>query len=86
VGEQANGPVAGPVSERVGLLLGLGLGKVELQDGVTGGGAVGDLPVLEGRLDLERPLLRALLDQPRERVEPGRAAGLLAPPPQLVRN
>jgi hypothetical protein len=85
VREQADGSVSIPVGERVRLVLALGLGEVDLENGPravrhTHRRDVGDVAWLKGRLEVERPALGALRDEPREPLEPGGAPRLFSPP------
>ena len=74
--DEPNSASAAPCLERVGLVIGLDVRQgVQLENDVTGG----DHQRVRGRdrlLEIERPLLRALGDQARQRFEP---VGLVAP-------
>jgi len=69
--EQSDRSVAVPDRERVGLVVTLPVGPLDLQDNVAGGDDVRDVAARERLLELEIPLLGALLDEPRELCFPG---------------
>lgn len=71
VSEQAHCSVAVPELERCGLVLALPVRPLDLQHGVAGGEDNRDVAAGERLLQLEPPLLRALLDEPREPLLPG---------------
>jgi hypothetical protein len=88
---QAHRALTMPVHERIGLVGGLFLRKVELEHGLTsvrerGGHGQRHVTLPEGLAETERPLLRTVLCEPRQRLQPGSAAGAIAPPAQLLGN
>jgi hypothetical protein len=73
------------VGERVGLVLALLVGKVDLQNGVAGRDDERDLSV-ERTLEAERPPGRQVLDDGWEPIEPLAPLRLLPPPGEAVRK
>jgi hypothetical protein len=70
-GQEAYGPVAVPPLERVSLVLAFAMRPLDLEDCVPGRDDVRDEPACERLLELELPLRRAPLDEPREALLPG---------------
>ena len=68
--QQLHGAVSLPDVERVRLVIALAMRPLDLQDHVPGGHDVRYEPAFERLLELELPLRRALLDQPREALLP----------------
>jgi hypothetical protein len=71
VSEQAHGAVPLPGGERLGLVLALPVRELELQDQVPGRHGDGRVRIRKRLLELERPLIAALLEQPGQPLEPG---------------
>jgi hypothetical protein len=70
VSQKTDGPLSVPELERRGLVLALPVGPLDLQDDVACGNDVGDVSAGEWFLEVEAPLLGALLDELRQAVEP----------------
>lgn len=68
--EQSDGTRPVPEDEGVRLLLALAVGELDLQDGVARWHGEGGKGVRKGLAELQRPLLPAFLQQPRQPVEP----------------
>ena len=71
VREQPDRPVAVPELERLRLVLALAVRELDLQDHVPGGQDERREGVLEGRSDLDSPLLATVRYESREAAEPG---------------
>ena len=83
--DQPRGPDAVPAVERMRIVLALLVREVDLQKDAAGRDDQ-RVAALDGLLELERPALDELLDDPREPLEPLRAAGLLRPPVECSRE
>jgi len=75
VGDEPDGHVAGPMPKRIGLVLRLGLGKVQLENGgrpilARSRGDPGHVRVREHRTDPQAPPTGSLVSQLREAVQP----------------
>ncbi len=89
--EQTHGAGPVPASEGVGLLLALRLREIDLEHRRRAVLAArrhdeSDVRRLEGRLELERPLLHELGHEPWQALEPFRTARLAPPPVEARRN
>src|SRR6267142_2466591 len=73
VRQQSDRTVAVPDPQRFRLLLALAIRELDLEDGVAGRDSKRGVGVLERLLELERPLLTALGEQPGQTLEPSAA-------------
>jgi hypothetical protein len=78
--EESNGAVAVPDVQRLGLVLALPVGELDLQDSVAGRNRQRGERVGVRLLQLERPSLRALGEQARQPREPLAAVRRLLQP------
>ena len=91
LGDQANGATTTPVQERVALMLALGFGVVQFENGGNPVGQrdprdVGDRGRLVCLAQSERPCGDAFVDEPWQSLEPARAFRMPHPPAQTVRD
>ncbi len=68
--EETNRPVTIPELERGRLVLALPMWPLDLQNHIAGRDDMGNASAREGLLELEAPLSSALLDEPRQALEP----------------